>query len=403
MPNRIRLRWNRNQDNETKFYRVFRSETPRIEHQTNKDDIVMKVKHSLEPTVLKQYNETPRRIDARTFDLEYENIVVNEMNPFILHMDGFVNNQFMLDSMLGQVIFDDDVPERAEIIVKQYSFDGIEVWDYNLPENEKSYYGPEAKDTSSPNPPVNLSLEKDLDRNRIILRWSSASPKGKVYYYRVDAIIDDNRFSKLSKTTYAILQEPLADRPYIIERSDDGVRWMEIAKVKANEFFEYMVDRHPPSPVQNLRINAYLYKNRGKAQIVLEWDVIRDISVSKTSMYRVKAKNKVGMVSDASEVVGPIDFQVKLDYILIRRKVNDGILPSFDGSDATTIARVNDTDITQFIETTDDNIEYMYGVWVVDEAGNYSTLTYATIKVEDATAPSISFNLTGEEFHSIVG
>ena len=406
MPRRIRLRWNRSQDKEVEYYRVFRSENPRIEHEAGKDNMIMKVKHPRHVNPLTVYNEIPKRLNSRTFKLKYNNIVIEnngKIEPFIVHVDDHYVDQFLLDRLSGEIIFDYDIPLNSKVVVKQYSFDGVEVWDYGVTEDNKTYYGPEAKDTSAPSPPTNLSLEKDTEKNRIILRWSSSSPTGKVYYYRIDAAINDQKYSRLSETAYAVLQEPLADRPYHIERSEDGIRWMEIAKVKGNEFYEYMIDRQPPSPVRNLKADLFMYRSRGMAQIVLKWDPIVDMSTSKTAMYRVRTKNRAGMISAPSEVVGPIDFKVNLDYILIRRKINDGILPSFDGSDAITVAKIYDTDATEFIETVHDNTEYMYGIWVVDEAGNYSTLTYTTIFVHDATAPSIGFNVTAEEFHHVTG
>ncbi|MNP22503.1 hypothetical protein D3C76_1151770 [compost metagenome] len=120
-------------------------------------------------------------------------------------------------------------------------------------------------------------------------------------------------------------------------------------------------------------------------------------------MYRVRAQNRVGITSDPSAVVGPIPFKVELDYILIRRKMYDGSLPSYDGIDAETVAKITDISATQFIEDVPDNTQYVYGLWVVDKGGNYSAIASTTIFIGDATAPITPLNLKAREFHNVVG
>lgn len=406
MPNRIRLTWNRNQDTETQYYRVFRDEQPNIDHKNSLDRIVMKVDQPKHVNPIKVTDEKLTRESERTFAIAHNNILL-ELNgvsyPFSVTVDGTERDDFTLDVGEGKVIFDDVIDTGADVRVPEYTFDGIQVWDYEIEEEGKTYYGPEAKDTAPPMTPENLTIEKDTEKNRLILKWDAVSPIGKIYYYRVDAAIDNQRYSKLSLLRNAFIKEPLADRPYLVERSDDGKRWVEIARLKTNVFYEYMIDRQAPNAITGLKADAFLYLNRGDAQVTLTWDRVRDDTQSRTSMYRVRAQNRVGITSDPSPVVGPIPFKVELDHILIRRKMYDGSLPSYDGIDAQTVAKITDMSATKFIEDVQDNMQYVYGLWVVDKGGNYSAIASTTIFIGDATAPITPMNLKAREFHNVVG
>lgn len=405
MPSRIRLTWNRNQDAETQSYRVFRDEDPNIDHKLSLDRIVMKVDQPKGVNPITIMNEQLRRESEYTFAIGHKNIIL-ELNgtpyPFTVMVDDEQRSDFTLDTGEGKVVFDEIVPSGSIVVIPEYTFDGVQVWDYEIEEEGKAYYGPEAKDTSPPTTPENVMIEKDTDRNRLIMRWDAVSPIGKVFYYRVDAAIDNQRFSKLSLLRNAFIQEPLADRPYLIERSDDGKRWVEIARQKTNVFYEYMIDRQAPNGVTGMTVSAYIYANQGKAQVTVNWDRVRDDTVSRTSMYRVRAQNRVGILSDPSAAVGPIPFKVELDYILIRRKIYDGSSPSFDGIDAETVAKYTDLSKTQFIEDLEDNTQYVYGIWVVDRAGNYSAIASSTIYITDATPPTMPLNLSATEFQVVI-
>lgn len=406
MPRRVRLRWNRNREPEVLYYRVYRSERPYITHENNRDDLIMKITHPKKVNALKEYNEVPVRQDPWTFKLKYEDIILknkDQVHPFIVHVNDLYRTDYTLDLREGLITFDSEIPVGDAVIVKQYSFDGVQGWDFGEPEDGKNYFGPEAKDTSPPNAPENLTITKDLVRNRIALKWATSTRNGKVFYYKIDAAIDDTRYSRLSNLASAVLQEPLADRPYLVEKSEDGIVWREIAKVKANEFYEYSIDTQPPDPIKNLVSAIHVYRGLGKVDIKLSWKKLLDLSVSKTAMYRVKAQNKLGFVSPPSNIVGPIDFKVDFSHILIRRKVKDGLLPSFDGNDAVTVSKINNIEVEYYIDTVDDKTEYVYGMWVVDKAGNYSAITFTEINVLDTMAPDATDNLIGMEFHTIVG
>lgn len=406
MPKRIRLTFNRNQDSETQHYRVFRDDQPDIDHKTSQDRIVMKVDH---PRHINPITVGPERLTRETekiYALAHRNILLqfnNKEYPFEVTVNGEATAAFGLDVEEGKIVFDEARTLDDVVIAKTYTFDGVQVWDYEAEEEGKTYYGPEAKDTSAPSIPQNITIEKEIERNRLILKWDVVSPKGKLFYYRIDAAIDDQRYSKLGLLRNVFLQEPLADRPYLIERSDNGKRWVEIARVKSNVFYEYMIDRSAPSAITTLTSEAFLIKNAGRAQIELKWDAIRDDAAGRTSMYRVRVQNRVGITGEPSVSVGPIPFKVELSHILIRRKVYDGSLPSYDGNDAETIATLTKLSETKFLDMVSDNTQYVYGMWVVDKGGNYSAITSTTIFVADATPPAAPTNLIGRPFHVIVG
>lgn len=406
MPNRVQLTWDRNQDVETDHYRLFRSEYPTINEQNRMDYLIMRVAHPKNKNPIRIQDELLIRYSSKVYMLRHKHILPflnGDVFPFLIEIDGVVVTGFTLDTVKGQVMFDNDISPLSVVKAKDYTFDGVEVWDYGIEEVEKTYYGPEAKDTSAPEAPPNLTMSTDHDKNRIVLRWGTSKVQGKTFFYQIDSAVDNTRYSKLSERQVGIVREPLADRPYLMERSLDGIKWQEIAKIKGTVFYEYMVDRQAPDPIKNLRGTSYLYASDGLAQVTLKWDRVSDTVDSKTPLYRLRSVNRVGAISDPSNIVGPVPFKVDMKEIVIRRKVYDGTLPSLDGDDAVTAARTTDLSTTVFTEDVEDNHKYTYAVWVVDIAGNASPISYVAVEIGDATAPIIPLNLSVEPFQLIVG
>lgn len=406
MPSRIRLTWNRNQDVETEYYRIFRDESPNIDHKNSRDKVIMIIQHPKVINPVTITNEVMERKTEKTYKLAHKMILIENKGvgfPFTIKIDGSDATDFILDREQGEVIFDFPVPEDAVVIAAAYTFDGVQVWDYDKTEEGKRYYGPEAKDTSPPSPPQNVTLDMDAENNRVLIKWNTAELSGKMLYYRIDAAIDEQRFSKMGDVKHVFLRESLADRPYIVERSEDGVRWMEVAKVKTNEFFEYSIDRKAPPSVRSLTHDVFIQQNQSEGQVELRWDPLLEDNSSSTSMYRVRARNKVGAVSAPSNIVGPVEMKVGISHVLIRRKIDDGTLPSYNGTDAETSAILTDLTKTSFTEAVNDNRVYMYGVWVVDKAGNYSPIAFRKVVVTDATPPAVPQNITMDEFHITAG
>lgn len=406
MVKRVRLTWNRNLDPETDHYRIFRKETPDILEQNRMESLVMRVAHPKAKNPVRMTGERVKRLSPRTYQLAHKNILLaldKEKFPFELQVDGKISTRYTLDTIDGKIMFDEDVAPESKVIATEYTFDGVEAWDYSIEEKNKTYYGPDAKDTAPPSPPTNLELVKDLDNNKLTINWSPSVTNGKTFYYRIDAAASSKRASMLSEMKAAKIAEGLTDRPYIVERSEDGVRWLKVAKVKTTSYNEYMVDRQAPDMVRNFKSSAYLHANQSLAQVTLNWERVRDTVLSTTALYRVRAMNKMQAISEPSNIIGPVPFQVKLKEIVIRRKVFDGTLPTFDGADAVTVAKIGDLGTTQYIEDVTDNIKYTYGIWVVDAGDNVSPTAYTTIEIGDATPPAFPMNLTVEPFQLIVG
>lgn len=406
MVKRVRLTWNRNLDPETDHYRIFRKETPDILEQNRMESLVMRVAHPKAKNPVRMTGERVKRLSPRTYQLAHKNILLaldKEKYPFELQVDGKISTRYTLDTIDGKIMFDEDIAPESKVIATEYTFDGVEAWDYAIEEKNKTYYGPDAKDTAPPSPPTNLELVKDLDNNKLTINWSPSITNGKTFYYRIDAAASSKRASMLSEMKAAKIAEGLTDRPYIVERSEDGVRWLKVAKVKTTSYNEYMVDRQAPDMVRNFKSSAYLHANQSLAQVTLNWERVRDTVLSTTALYRVRAMNKMQAISEPSNIIGPVPFQVKLKEIVIRRKVFDGTLPTFDGADAVTVAKIGDLGTTQYVEDVTDNIKYTYGIWVVDAGDNVSPTAYTTIEIGDATPPAFPMNLTVEPFQLIVG
>lgn len=405
MSQRVRLTWNRNHDIETEFYRVYRSEKPDINDKNRSEHLVMRVEHPIDVQPIKVENETLVRYSSRTYLIDHQNILLelgDNRFPFILEVNGQEVVNFVLDTVDGRILFDDPLEADAEVIAKEYTFDGVQVWDYAIDETDKTYYGPEALDLSAPFAPTNVRLEPDYEKNRVIVRFHSSSPRGRVFYYRIDAAKHSQHHSGLSEWRTGVLEEPLADRPYIIERSLNGVKWQEIAKVKENVFYEYMIDRDAPNPLRNIISSVYIYYQSSRAQVTLSWDAPADTVFSESPIYRIRAVNKVGAVSEPSNAVGPIPFQVGLKEIVIKRKVNDGTLPTFEGNESELVAIIP-ADQVAYSDEVVDNHEYIYGLWLVDYAGNRSVIAYHKVLVADATAPPATTIVSIDELQLVNG
>lgn len=407
MTYRVRLRWNRNQDKETRYYRVYRSESPNILDKNRMEYFIMKVAHPEAINPVTVNNELLKRKTNRSYSLENKYILTDEIVgtsfPFIIRVNGQIRTDFTLDKLEGVVLFDNPLEKDDVVIAETYTFDGVYVWDYPIEEEGKEYYGPDAKDLSPPAPPTNVRMEPDFERNRIIIRWNQTEPTGKKFYYRIDAMMNEDKYSSLSEWRIVTLREPLADRPYLIEKSIDGIEWRQIARTQLNVFYEYMIDRIAPEPIRGLKYSIYMYPNNSLAQISLTWDKPINNLLSDTALYRIRAVNKVGAVSEPSAIVGPIPFQVGLDKIIIRRKVYDGTLPSFDGSDAITVGEITDLNQLTFKDEVKDNQEYTYGFWIIDKAGNRSAVSVIKVDVWDATPPAIPTILSIDEFQIVAG
>lgn len=401
---RVRVAWNRSKSAKVKFYRVYRSDKMNIEKELLNELLVARVEHTNLITPTQIVNEPLVRVDNREYRLEHDTILLEHEGAvfdFTLTVAGSpIDNPFTLDVIDGIVLFENDILDDIEILAS-YTYDGVTIWDYGVDESHKEYYGPEAKDTSNPSTPENVKLTPEYENNRIRLSWEDAAPDGKVFYYRIQAFEDEKTYSKLSEYRSVRVVEGLADRPYIIEKSTDGAVWRETAKVSYKEYFDFLLDRTPPEPIRNLLSIVTPRTTDTWVDVRLMWSVLSVISMTKTPLYRVRASNRIGYTSAPSLPVGPIPFDTPVKGIIVRRKEADGTLPSFDGSDAITVATV-DKDTTTVTDVAEGNKTYTYTVWVIDYGNNKSIAVSIDVTMPDNSIPVIPINLSVSEFSQIV-
>lgn len=401
---RIRVTWNRNKSPKVKYYRVYRSEKMNIEGKMLNELLVARVEHTNAITPTHIVDEPLIRVSNTEYRLEHNTILLEhngESYDFSLTVNGNpYTNPFVLDVIDGTIKFEIDVLESMEILAS-YTYDGVAIWDYGIAESHKDYYGPEAKDTSLPTTPQNVKLTPEYENNRIRLSWDDAAPDGKTFFYRVQAFEDESTYSKLSDYRAINLVEGLADRPYIVEKSNDGVAWQETAKVEQKEYFDFLLDRTPPEPVRNLNAFATIRLTDSMIDVRLIWSTLSIISMTKTPMYRLRSSNRIGYMSEPSSPVGPIPFDTPIKEIVVRRKEANGTMPTFDGADAITVATVG-KDITNITDLAEGNKTYTYAVYVVDYGNNKSIAVSIDVTTPDNSIPVIPINLSVSEFSEIV-
>lgn len=401
---RVWVTWNRSKNPKAKYYRLYRSEKMNIEKDMLNELLVARVNQPPVVNPVSIIDEPLIRKSNSEWHLEHKGILIDfedtkfEFKLTILGVP--VTQEFTLDVIDGKIIFIDEILGDVEILAT-YTFDGVSMWDYGVEEERKEYYGPEAKDTSKPTTPTNILLTPEYELNRLRLSWDDATPEGKTFYYRVQAFEDEHTYSKLSDYRSGKVIEELADRPYIIEKSNDGVVWKQTAKVQYKEFFDFLLDRTAPEPVRNLKAAMSLRTEDSNIDVVLNWSRVSQIIMTTTPMYRLRTVNRIGYMSEPSLPVGPIPFDTPVKEIVVRRKIADGTLPSFDGTDAETVA-VLDKDAIECIDVVEHSTTYTYAVWVIDYGNNRSIAVSVDVSTPDNSTPTVPINLLVSEFSPIV-
>lgn len=401
---RIKVIWNRNQSPKTKYYEVYRSNSQNIEGNRLNDFLVARIeqKDYINPvTVVK---EEVIRVSEMEYRLEHKRILL-ELNgtPYEFRLeaeDGSVLPEFQLNLDTGEIEFDVQLSLSTKLVAS-YTYDGMEMWDYNVHEDGKTYYGPEAKDNSKPDIPQNVQLIPMYTDNKLRIAWDSVNPAGITYYYRVRAFENETLYSRLSDYRSGKLLEELADRPYVVEKSLDGVMWKETARVKHTEYFDFLMDKNPPHPVRNLGATMSKRTVDDLIDITLNWTNPLYSMSSNSPMYRVRSVNRIGYQSEPSNVVGPIPFDTPVRGLVVRVKEYDGSIPSLNGADATTVA-VLERDINSYNYVLRGNEKYTFAVYVVDYGGNYSVATSVDVVTPDNTRPIVPTILSVAEFSTMV-
>lgn len=129
------------------------------------------------------------------------------------------------------------------------------------------------------------------------------------------------------------------------------------------------------------------YKNQSKADIYLSWENPRTDPQTASPLYRVRVLSIGGILSDPSDIVGPVYLSTHPWKTVIRRKPYDGTIPSYDGSDAMTVAELTDMTQTQWVDTVHDQENWHYAVYRVDRGGYPSVASTIAVPVGDLTPP----------------
>lgn len=376
-----------------------------IEGNEKENLAIARVEHMsfINPVAIK--DEPVIRVSGSSFRLEHKNILIrhgnNEYDFSLRREDGLGMPDFTLDIATGEIKIDNDESINSAIYAS-YVYDGVDMWDYDLKENGKTYFGPEAKDISSPGIPPEVKMIPEYDKNRIRIIWGESDVEGKLFYYRVQAFESEDLYSSLSEYRSARLLEDLADRPYLVEKSIDGIKWREIARVSTKEYIDFLIDTNPPMPIRNLSVEATKRNVDTKVNLTIKWGELALAVPAQSSLYRVRAVNKLGYTSEASAAVGPVPFDTPIKEIVIRMKERDGNIPTFAGEDAVTIGVVSKEESTHHT-IVEGGKEYTISVYVVDLGGNYSIPTTVDIIAPDNTKPIVPTILSATEFSMIIG
>lgn len=383
---RIQLTWVRSKDDNTDRYRVYRGVRKNV---TRKETLVMEVTHKLTPEPI-AVTDTLKRTDAAVYQTKYKGLMPeSEETPIKLFLNGTPVEDLSIDYGVdydeGLIYFHTDF-EATDIVTGSYYMDGIRVFDTDEEEQEGViYHGPSARDRTDNTIPSNLSLLPDVNNGRITLNWADSNTQGQGFYYRVEAVDEYGNFSNLSEEQQVFLFEGLANEGYVVERSEDGTNWRSVSRQSATEYIEYGIDNDAPETPLNLQASVQLNQSQGSGDVLLAWEKPGLGLPSASAKYRVRSISALGVISSASEVVGPVYLTSEIDYYLIRRKIYDGAYPTFDGSDAVTVGQPSTLSFTD--KDAPDNSIHAYSVYAVDAAGNHSLAATALAEIGDATPP----------------
>lgn len=386
---RVQLTWSRNQDDNTKKYRIFRAIHKGV---TRKDALIMEVDHIVVPKPIAVTENLLIRTEAQIYQSKYKNIMPeSDEFPIVVTINGTNINDLGVGYGVayeeGQFIFDVDFALGDEVIAS-YFIDGLRVLDTDeVTQEGVTYFGPTARDRTENSVPSNLSLLPDASTGRLELTWSDASTIGQQFSYRIEAIDEFGNFSILSEEEFIFLKEGLSNEGYVVERSFDGSNWHTVAKQIEPKYFEYGVDTEPPSPATNVLSSVNLHLGEGTADIILSWNAAGPGISSVSPRYRVRSVSAMGIVSASSSVVGPVYLTSEIKKYVIRRKVYDGAYPTFDGNDADVIGSTDGTTLTYTDKEVSDNTSFAYSIFTVDAADNHSLAATILVEVGDATSP----------------
>ena len=376
MAKRVRLQFDRNKDIRTEYYYVYRSTEPSIHRHTPR---IMKIKQIPFPNpVFTQ--DTAKRIDERTYQLSHRGIFKDLPCEIYVNGEIVLLDTYILYEEEGIIRFTED-REESDIVTAQYYFDGIEVID-DFTGNEHlqvEYYGPPAEDITTPPAPTNLQMAVRSSEGKVELSYSIPENEGQIFYYSIEARNDKGDYSLLSPLISAHLKEDVAQ--VLIEASTDGTAWNVIGTSSDTHYIDTHGDTEPPEPLSQATVSS-TPGSQGKAIVTFTWKTpLKNEKISFSPRYRVRTQLANGVVSEASQPIGPELIRSDLEKIVILAKVNTDIFPTYNDPTATTVAEITNYNSGQYSYEAITGRKYNYSLFVVDKSGNYSIATTLSIIV----------------------
>lgn len=352
--------------------------------------MVMEVEHPMLPVPAQVTNDVLTKHENGYYLSNYQSIMPDEETyPISITLNGIEISTLGISVTImheeGIFLFSTTFAPEDEVLAT-YHIDGLRVVDANdSPQEGVNYFGPAARDRTESTVPINLVLIPEHTNGRVVLKWAQSVTAGQQYYYRVEATDAYGNFSELSLEDSVFLHEGLAYEGYLVERSYNGTDWGIVSSQGAEEYVEYGIDRDAPNPPLNVESLVTLNNGQSTADVQVTWQEGSLGQAAVSPMYRVRSVSALGGVSLPSEVVGPVYLISTIDRYVIRRKINDGSIPTYDGPDAITVG-VTDHLTLQITDLAVVHMtDYIYGVYAIDKAGNVSMAATTIASIGDAT------------------
>jgi hypothetical protein len=248
------------------------------------------------------------------------------------------------------------------------------------PQDGVNYFGPVA---NALNPVLGFSMQYDWTNFAMNLNWSfDGTPKN--YYYRVRAQNRDGYLSNLSDEKMIPLAVDPATVQYMIQRSITQTGpWQTVATVPTTSFVD-----PDPTPVGHIPLTNWGTKQDATtAQLFIQnpwhnWQA----NWRPSYYYRVIPIDDEGYTADPRPVPPEyIGINIKPVKLIIRRKEDNGMPASLDGTDAVTVftllepqqnphdavLTLNDTYVAGKV--------YGYTVYIIDAKGMVGQPSYFTV------------------------
>lgn len=288
-----------------------------------------------------------------------------------------------------------NIPQAREndIVTASYTFDGINVIDFNILQPSVTYYGPVPSGLGLLLPPVNTTIVADNENNRVLVNFEENMNSGGAYYYSFVAIDGHGNQSLPSDEVGEKMLLLHPSQPYKLEYSDSpNGPWDMACYGQQTILTDGPVDTKAPEGPSGIDALVELIQSEGVADVTLTWNPPAQDRFTESKFYRVKIVDNQGNESEPGVTVGPVVVNSGLDKIVIRRKVvldpANMSFPSFDGSDAETVANLDPTENTYMDSDITDETTYAYSIFAVDKASNHSVPGTVVAEVGDATAPA---------------